>query len=168
MIQLQDQSLSFELRAAAADKILNLHARVWPVMLTLICLIGLHSFRVFHRFVGPLYRFQRAFGRVRDGDLSQRVRLRDKDYLHDEEKTLNEMIDRIAEKIDTASRAGSDALGSLDELKRAVGAAEGLNPIWEELFASHRRNLETFLETVRYFRLSREEKGAAERAEAKE
>ncbi len=54
IMRLQDPTISFEERAYAADKILTIHFRLWPTLLAVICIIGLHSFRVFHRFIGPL------------------------------------------------------------------------------------------------------------------
>ncbi len=86
IIKLRDEGLSFEVRAVAADRILTLHARVWPAVIALICIIGVHSFRVFHRFVGPLYRFRWAFEKVRNGDLGFQVKLGKKDYLRQEER----------------------------------------------------------------------------------
>ncbi len=86
IIKLRDEGLSFEVRAVAADRILTLHARVWLAVIALICIIGVHSFRVFHRFVGPLYRFRWAFEKVRNGDLGFQVKLGKKDYLRQEER----------------------------------------------------------------------------------
>lgn len=86
IIKLRDEGVSFEVQAVAANKILTLHARVWLAVIALICIIGVHSFRVFHRFVGPLYRFRWAFEKVRNGDLGFQVKLGKKDYLRQEER----------------------------------------------------------------------------------
>jgi hypothetical protein len=56
IIRMNDQSLSIEVRTVAAENILMLHYRVWPVIIAFICVIGLHSIRTFNRFIGPLYR----------------------------------------------------------------------------------------------------------------
>ncbi|UCF55937.1 MAG: hypothetical protein JSW15_07415, partial [Deltaproteobacteria bacterium] len=56
IMKLMDENLSLEARGLAADKILTLHARVWPAVIVLICVLVLHSFRAFHRLAGPLYR----------------------------------------------------------------------------------------------------------------
>ena len=47
IMQLQDETRSFEVRLAAAEKILNMHVRMWPTVLALVCFIGIHSFRTF-------------------------------------------------------------------------------------------------------------------------
>ena len=64
IIRMQDESLSLEARAAAANKILTLHARVWPAVIAIICVAGFHSFRSFHRLIGPLHRFRSVFRQV--------------------------------------------------------------------------------------------------------
>jgi hypothetical protein len=61
IVQLFDESVSLEVRAIAADKILTLHSRLWPAIITLVCVLGLHSLRAFHRLIGPLYSFRWAF-----------------------------------------------------------------------------------------------------------
>ena len=95
ILQMQDASLSLDVRAAAADKILKMHSRIWPAIIALVCLIGIHSFRVFHRFIGPLYRFTKAFEKVGSGELNFRLTLRKKDFLHQEAGEFNKMIDNI-------------------------------------------------------------------------
>ena len=148
-MQLQDQTLSFEIRAAAADKILAMHSRVWPATITIICIIGLHSFRVFHRFVGPLYRFTTAFGQVRDGDLSFRVKLRKRDYLLQEETELNKMIGKLAEKMMRIQSASLEALNSLGELEQSA-IKEGNDN--EPLSVLH-EHLDALMTEIRYFKL---------------
>lgn len=116
LVTLADADQSLELRAAAAEKILALHARVWPAILALMVLFGLHSFRQFHRLIGPLFRFRQSFGIVQGGDLTHRVRLRENDYLHKEEESFNQMVESLAgdmEKLKTATREIDQALGKL-------------------------------------------------------
>lgn len=157
IIQLQDQSLSLEVRAAAADKILTMHSRVWPAIIALICLIGLHSFRVFHRFVGPLYRFCWAFEQVGNGDLSFRVKLRKKDYLHQEEEVLNSMLEMLAEKMKSLQLASIDASKSLNELEQKVTEESDLSETSKELLRIHRQHLDSVIDTAGYFRPQKNE-----------
>ena len=117
-IILNDKSLSLEIRAAAADRVLMLHARVWPAVISLIIILGLHSIVLFHRIVGPLYRFQLAFEQIRQGNMSFRVKLRKKDYLHDEEKDFNNMMEGITAKLKVIKTTSLDSLNSLYELEK--------------------------------------------------
>jgi len=117
-----DPHASFEIQSMAADKILYGHTKMWPALIALICLIGLHSLRVFARFVGPLYQFTRAYGKIADGDLGFRVQIRKGDYLVDERDGLNEMIDSLAEKIERVSLARDEAVWTLDRMEKELAA----------------------------------------------
>jgi methyl-accepting chemotaxis protein len=153
ILQMLDESLSFEVRAAAAEKLLVSHSRVWPALIALICIIGLHSFRFFHRFIGPLYKFRLAFERMRDGDLGFRVKIRKNDFLHQEEQAINEMIEVLAGKIGSMQQASHDSLKSINELKEMLTEA---NNNWEnlkELLLTHGQHLDTLVDAARYFRL---------------
>ena len=61
ILAMNNQDLSLEIRAAAADRLLTLHSRVWPAIVAMVCVLGIHSVRIFHRLIGPLYRFRWAF-----------------------------------------------------------------------------------------------------------
>ena len=152
IIRMQDENLSLEARAAAANKILTLHARVWPAVIAIICVAGFHSFRSFHRLIGPLHRFRSVFKQVGDGDLSLTVRIREKDYLHREEAALNEMLGRIAGKLNTIQQMGATALNSLSQLEEKVTEAPNWSGTHSELMRHHRQRLQTLLDTARYFR----------------
>lgn len=156
-IQLHDKNLSLESRAFVADKILTTHTRIWPAIMALICVIGLHSFRTFHRFFGALYRFHWAFQQIRNGNLSFRVNLRKKDYLQNEKDTLNEMIEMLAEKIMGVQRAGQQALQSLDELGQKINKEGDWSKTNKEFMRLHRQHLDTLMDTTQYFRLPKDE-----------
>jgi hypothetical protein len=147
ILRIQDPTLSLEMRAAAADRILSMHTRVWPSVIALLCLIGMHSFRVFHRFVGPLYRFRWAFDQVRSGNLSFRVKLRRKDHLHREEEGFNEMMEVLAARVGGIQTAGLEALRSLQELgSQETGAVQ-------ERIMTLRGHLDALTEEAGFFRV---------------
>jgi nitrogen fixation/metabolism regulation signal transduction histidine kinase len=150
IMTLQNESLSFEIRAAAADKLLTFHARIWPAAIAIIIFLGLHSIIFFHRLVGPLYRFFWAFDKVRNGDLSFRVKIRRKDYLHREESAFNEMLDALAGKLEYIHLANLTALKSLDELEQKISDQTKSD---KEFFHAHRQHLDTLMDAIRYFRL---------------
>ncbi len=159
LIMMQDESLSLEIRAFVADKVLFLHTILWPAIICLIGGLGLHSFWVFLRFVGPLYRFCWAFDQVRKGDLSFRVALRKNDYLHSEKEVLNEMIEMVAKKMKTIQLASLDALKSIDELERAVAEVGNCKENTKEPLLNLRRHLDTLADTASYFRLQNSAQG---------
>ncbi|MGD8983737.1 MAG: methyl-accepting chemotaxis protein [Desulfobacteraceae bacterium] len=162
IMRLQDQSLSFHARAAAADKMLTLHARVWPAIFLVICLVALHSFRFFHRLIGPLYRFRQVYEQVRNGDLNLRVKIRKKDYLHEDEAALNDMLESLSEKWRSVQQTTENALRSLDALEQTGTNANNRKESREDLLRLHRHHLETLAETSRYFTVPKEEPGNGE------
>ena len=126
MIKMQDETLSMAERAIAADRVITLHIKVWPAAIVMIALLGLHSFLTFHRLAGPLYRFRMIFNQIRDGEMIHPIKIRDRDYLHTEEKVLNEMIDVLADKLQNIQQAGEDALNAFHKLERASDDRQNL------------------------------------------
>jgi len=99
IVLMQDESAKIAYRAAAADRILSMHARLWPTVLAIICLIGLHAFRRFTQILGPMYRFQAAFEGVAAGEMDHRVHLRASDEFKEEAAAFNTMMDGLAAKV---------------------------------------------------------------------
>jgi methyl-accepting chemotaxis protein len=162
ILSMSNEQLSWEVRAAAADKLLTLHSRVWPAIIAMVCVLGIHSVRIFHRLIGPLYRFRWAFAKIGEGDLSFRVQIRKNDYLQKEKKTLNEMIDALAGQCESMQHAGSRALDSLIALEhRPDNDSGGDNPD-RQLLEQHRQHLEYLLGQIDYFRVNSEENGEQE------
>jgi methyl-accepting chemotaxis protein len=162
ILSMSNEQLSWEIRAAAADKLLTLHSRVWPAIIAMVCVLGIHSVRIFHRLIGPLYRFRWAFAKIGEGDLSFRVQIRKNDYLQKEKKTLNEMIDALARQCETMQHAGSGALDSLIALEHGADKDSGGHNPDRQLLEQHRRNLEYLLGQIEYFRVNSEENGEQE------
>ena len=52
-----------------------------------------------HHLAGPIYRFERVFERMEQGDLSMTVHLRKHDEFHDTAAALNRAISGLREKI---------------------------------------------------------------------
>ncbi len=154
IMRLEDESLSLQVRAVAADRILTFHSRIWPASIALICFLGIHSVLFFHRVAGPLYRFHGAFERVRQGDMSFQVRIRRKDYLHAEEEIINEMLEAIAAKLRIIQLASLGASKSWSEIEQKLSD-------WTEgdkkLLGVHRQQIETLVDTARYFKLREDE-----------
>ena len=125
ILSMSNEQLSWEIRAAAADRLLTLHSRVWPAIIAMVCVLGIHSVRIFHRLIGPLYRFRWAFAEIAKGALNFRVQIRKNDYLHRENDSLNEMIDALAGQCESMQQAGSSALDSLTALEHGPDKDSG-------------------------------------------
>ena len=162
IMAMSNEDLSWEVRAAAAEKLLTLHSRVWPAIIAMVCVLGIHSVRIFHRLIGPLYRFRWAFAEIAKGALNFRVQIRKNDYLHRENESLNEMIDALAGQCESMQQAGSRALDSLTALEQGSNNDHGGQNPDQELFKQHRQLLEDLIDQVKYFRVSSEENGEPE------
>ncbi|OIO37804.1 MAG: hypothetical protein AUJ71_04445 [Candidatus Omnitrophica bacterium CG1_02_49_16] len=89
--------------------------------------IGLVGMLVFifysHRIAGPLFRFQRSLQEISGGDLTGRIRLRQKDQLGElgesinlMTKSMDQQIGKLKKEIETASqRTGKESLARLKE-----------------------------------------------------
>ncbi len=120
--KMQDESADFILRGQAADRVLMLHARLWPAILAVICLIGLHSFRLFLLFIGPLKRLRWAFDNMKSGDLTVKVVLRDGDFLIEEGDSLNETIASLSAEVLKAKAAAEATQTALESLRVEIQA----------------------------------------------
>ena len=80
-----------ELRSLT-QQILDLHARLWPVVFTSLVSVFLSSWLLYRRMVAPLVRFVRIFDGVREGRLPEPITLRASDYLRREAEALNAML----------------------------------------------------------------------------
>ena len=96
---------------------------------------------------------------MRNGDLSFQVKLRAKDYLRQEEKVLNEMIEILNGKLGSIQLASQDALESLTKLEQRANDVSNWTETDKELLGVHRQHLGKLMETTRYFRLEKDEQG---------
>jgi methyl-accepting chemotaxis protein len=153
-LRLSDETLDFQTRMRASEVIVAVHHRLWIPLILLLIVIGAHFFRIFHRVVGPLYRFRWAFGEIAKGDLSLTVRLRQNDFLHLEEEALNAMIGALFEKVEEVRKAADNALTSLDSLKKGmVLLPEADQPEISIRLREHQEAVGAVMEKIEAFKL---------------
>ena len=157
VFEMRDQALSQEIRSSAASRVLIKHTWVWPAVLSLTILLSLHSFRAFHKVIGPLYRFRWAFEQVRNGTLLLRVKTRNKDYLQTEEQALNNMLEVLSGKLVIVKEATQQAFQSIDELEKAANMGNGWTKTQMDLLRAHRDHLERLVTEVQFFRPENED-----------
>ena len=155
---MNDEEASFEMRRGASQRILLLYPRFCITILGLIFVTGLHSWRAFHRVIGPLFRFQWSFEKISEGKLNFLVRLRKKDYLDPEAQKLNQMIDVLAEKWENVQTASMDSIKSLEEFEQSIVKKNADETEIRQYLQTHRKHLESLIGQVGYFQLSDEEK----------
>ncbi len=154
-LRLSDEALDFQSKMRASDVILAVHQRLWIPVILLLTVIGAHFFRIFHRVVGPLFRFRWAFGEIAKGDFSLTVRIRQDDFLHLEASALNDMVNSVSEKLWSVQKATDVALTSLDRVERLMPPfPEGaIGPEIRQSLGEHRQALEAVREKMGAFKL---------------
>ena len=154
VLQMNDDSLAPRQRERVAVQLLALHRHLWPGVAVVGMLFVAHSVRVTHRLLGPLYRFTQTMRQMARGDLSMRVRIRRHDFLHEEARVFNEMLEALRERVEGIDHE-ADRLG--DELRRA--RASGRPTAAEPDLARLGEGLETLRAAIRRLHTGREQGG---------
>lgn len=153
-LRLSDETLDLQAKMRASEVIVAIHQRLWIPLILLLAIIGAHFFRIFHRVVGPLYRFRWAFREIAKGDLSLTVRIRQDDFLHLEEEALNGMVGGLFDKVEEIRAATAAASSSLESLeKEVVLLPRAGQPEISLRLRQHRQALEAVMEKINVFKL---------------
>jgi hypothetical protein len=88
-------ALGIDEQANVSATILHLHERIWPGLLVVAVLAGVHVILSTHRVVGPVYRFETFLADLAKGDFSSRVRLRKGDNFRETEEVINRLADYL-------------------------------------------------------------------------
>ena len=94
-----DHATSLDELRSLTEQILELHAHLWPVVLTSLVSVFLSSWLLYRRMVAPLVRFVRVFDAVREGRVPEPITLRSSDYLRRETQSLNAMLAALRERV---------------------------------------------------------------------
>jgi len=122
---------NLEKQYQAAQILLGFLTRWAPLMGLVILFFILYQLTFTHRFLGPLINFIHTFRHVARGDLTRKCHLRKGDYLVDEGKEINLMVDGLSELVVQAQQA-SDELS--DRLQEAIPSLkEGKKEVVEEV-----------------------------------
>jgi hypothetical protein len=156
VMEMQNQNLGLQIQSDAASRILEKASWVWPAVLTLVILLGLHSFRAFQRLIGPIYRFRCAFEELENGKVVFPLRTRKKDYLHKEEEAFNKMLKAFLEKLGSIRNSADSALKSFDLIEEIMARNPESEKTTAEVVRSHREHLERLSTAVSFFQLKNE------------
>ena len=123
MMELDRVDYSSDQAVLAASKILYLHSKFWPAVLLALFLICIHSIRTSHKIAGPLYRFGRLFETMKEGNLPKQVTVRRGDYLNNEVKLVNEMLESLQKGVQEIQEAQVGLNVAISECKDVVNHA---------------------------------------------
>jgi len=99
---------------------LFIHLRFWPAFISIAAILLIHSIFVFHRIAGPIYRFRMFYKSVSVGNLSGSIKIRKNDYLHTDERLINEMLEGLRTRIERVNNEYSLLRDDLHELGSMV------------------------------------------------
>ena len=123
MMELDRVDYSSDQAVLAASKILYLHSKFWPAVLLALFLICIHSIRTSHKIAGPLYCFGRLFETMKEGNLPKQVTVRRGDYLNNEVKLVNEMLESLQKGVQEIQEAQVGLNVAISECKDVVSHA---------------------------------------------
>ncbi len=145
---LDDSSVAWQEQAEAATQFLNFNARVWPWIAVTFLGLLLHSMYFMHRIAGPLYRFKALFHTIGAGNLYQRAKLREHDYLQREAGDFNAMLDQLEQKIESLNVHCANVTNAYEDVARLI-QGRSASPLNDSLL--------TLEEEVRQFKTSLDE-----------
>ena len=145
---LDDPSVAWQEQAQAAAQFLDFNARVWPWIAVTFLGLLLHSMYFMHRIAGPLYRFKALFHTIGAGNLYQRAKLREHDYLQRETGDFNAMLDQLEQKIESLNVHCANVTNAYEDVARLI-QGRSASPLNDSLL--------TLEEEVRQFKTSLDE-----------
>jgi hypothetical protein len=104
---------------AAASEILYLHLRFWPALALALLFVALDSIRISHKIAGPLYRFDKALERVRQGRVPEPIRLRKGDFLHEDCRRINTVLELTRSHLVEVREVRQALTRSIEEARNA-------------------------------------------------
>jgi len=158
VLQMTDPNVPLNVQAAAAEKILYGHAALWPSLIALVILIGIHFFQVFHRFIGPMYRFSHSINLIADGDVSFQIQLREKDYLNLERDEINHMLSVLSQQIGNAKNENAMAMALVQKMEEVESNENGQKPISADWLMELRELIAQTSGTLGYFKTEADKK----------
>jgi methyl-accepting chemotaxis protein len=104
----------------------SMAAGLAAVEFVLVASIWYGSLKASHRIAGPVYVFAREIGKLGTGDLTARIRLRDKDMFQPEAIEMNASITALRNKINTVKELS-------DQLQQAHSEGGEISSIAEKI-----------------------------------
>jgi len=120
MMELDKSDIGSDQALVAAIRILYLHERFWPALLLALFAIGCHSIFISHKIAGPLYRFNLIFKKIKEGIVPTPIQIRTGDYLYNEMENINQMLERLREKLTELQEAQADLNRSIIACKETA------------------------------------------------
>ena len=102
----------------------NIAAKLFVVLLErlsigfglVLLIILFHQVLVIHKLCGPLVNFGNILNKISQGDLTQKINLRRGDFLQNEARQVNEMLDSLTDTLSAIKKENTLLLSELEKL----------------------------------------------------
>ncbi len=121
-------STSIQERARVAREILAIHRSIWPALLAVSLLAGLHLFVLSHRIAGPVYKIRRTIEEMLQGRLPEKFTLRRSDAFRQFEGIVRDLADHLKDLSVRSPGVDTQLLGRMRALCAAVLADPQARP----------------------------------------
>ncbi len=111
-----DSSIDIGARSEAAKVLLNLLNVILPAILIACLLIFIHLIVILHRICGPLVSFSKFYGRVKNGNYDQPLKLRKNDFLKKECREFNDMQQSLNQRKMDQEKTDAEILKALSSI----------------------------------------------------
>ena len=104
------------------------------VCLGVILILGaIYTLIITHRVCGPLENFCHTFQKISQGDLTRKVFLRRNDFLKNEARQVNDMLDSLSLRLNTVKQMHLVIKSKAEELSAAESQCPDTRRIFSEL-----------------------------------
>ena len=102
----------------------NVAAKLFVVLLErlsigfglVLIIILIHQVLIIHKLCGPLVNFGNIFNKISQGDLTQKINLRGRDFLQNEAQQVNKMLDSLTDSLSAVKKENTLLLSELEQL----------------------------------------------------
>ena len=108
------QDLNIQYRAS--QSFLLLLNRLVPTIIILFILVFLHQIVITHRIWGPLKNFTNTIERIGKGDFTRKVIIRKGDYLKEECRQINNMVDGLSKLVSNIRTNHLKLISALEDI----------------------------------------------------
>ena len=144
------QDLNIQYRAS--QSFLLLLNRLVPTIIILFILVFLHQIVITHRIWGPLKNFTNTIERIGKGDFTRKVIIRKGDYLKEECRQINNMVDGLSKLVSNIRTNHLKLISALEDITISIEDRHQ-RKIIEDSLDTVRRKAELLTEDISHFKL---------------
>ena len=145
-------SQDLNIQYCASQSFLLLLNRLVPTMVILFIVVFLHQIVITHRIWGPLKNFTNTIERIGKGDFTRKVIIRKGDYLKEECRQINNMVDGLSKLVSNIRTNHHQLISTLEDITIPVEDGNQ-RKIIEDSLDTVRRKAELLTEDISHFKL---------------